>query len=111
MIGVSGKNLSEVMVKISNAIISGDTLNQRTLDTIGMALALVGTIVSMAGVIYNNCLLWHIVAMQVWVISNAIFAGYFYGRIKCWWDGGLPDILLCLNYVVMLVTGIYGLMQ
>lgn len=64
----------------------------------------------MLGVYYNNCLLDHVTAMIVWAFSNAIFVVYFYGRLKGKWDGGLPDALLCVNYIVMLITGIYGLL-
>jgi hypothetical protein len=47
--------------------------------------------------------------MEWWCVSNTIFVVYFYGRLKGQWDGGIPDALLCINYAVMLVSGIYGL--
>jgi hypothetical protein len=49
--------------------------------------------------------------MWLWVPSNTIFAIYFYGRANDLWDGGLSDSLLCLNYLVMLVSGVWGLMH
>jgi hypothetical protein len=81
------------------------------IKNIGLDLATVGTIISMIGVLYNNALLDHITAMWLWVPSNTIFAIYFYGRANDLWDGGLSDTLLCLNYLVMLVSGVWGLMM
>jgi len=62
-------------------------------------------------VIANNIFLAHTLAMTIWVPSNAIFVIYFYGRSKDWWDGGLSDKMLCANYLIMLASGIYGLVQ
>jgi hypothetical protein len=91
--------------------VGSDIIDQRYLDTIGTTLAICGTFISMIGVCYNNVFLEHTTAMWVWTISNTIFVGYFYGRLKGSWDGGLPDFLLCLNYIVMLITGLYGLLR
>jgi hypothetical protein len=79
-------------------------------ENIGLDLAVIGTAISIIGVIWNNIFLLHYTAMQFWFISNLIFVAYFYGCSANWWDGGIPDKLLCINYVVMLVTGVYGLM-
>lgn len=78
---------------------------------IGLDLVVVGSCISCIGVIANNILLNHILAMQIWVISNFIFIVYFYGRGSNWWDGVLSDRVMCLMYVVMFVSGIWGLMQ
>jgi hypothetical protein len=78
-------------------------------ENIGLDLAVIGTIISIMGVIWNNIFLSHYAAMQFWFISNLIFVVYFYGRSKGYWDGNISDSLLCLNYAVMLITGIYGL--
>ena len=78
-------------------------------ENIGLDLAVLGTVISIVGVVANNIFLLHYIAMMVWLFSNLIFIVYFYGRAKDWWDGGIPDMLLCINYIVMLVTGIFGL--
>jgi hypothetical protein len=78
---------------------------------LGLDLAVFGTAISIIGVIYNNVFLEHTTAMWIWVFSNAIFVVYFWGRTQKIWDGGLSDGLLCMNYVVMLVTGLWGLMK
>jgi hypothetical protein len=78
---------------------------------IGLDLAVIGSAVSIAGVLVNNVFLMHVLAMWIWVPSNALFVLYFYGRSRDWWDGGLSDKMLCINYIVMLLSGVWGLMQ
>ena len=82
-----------------------------TLKDIGLDIALVGFIISCIGVLENNVFLDHIGAMLWWVPINAIFCLYFFGRSKGYWDGGVSDWLLCLNYAFMLVSGVWGLKQ
>jgi hypothetical protein len=77
---------------------------------VGLALVLCGTTISVIGVVLNNLLLNHIAAMQVWSVSNLLFAIYFYGRYKGWWDGRVSDEIMCGLYVFMLVSGLWGLM-
>ena len=78
---------------------------------IGLDLAVIGSAISIIGVLFNNLFLMHHTAMQVWVIGNLIFVVYFYGRWRCWWDGGVSNVVMCIMYVVMLVSGLWGLMQ
>ena len=78
---------------------------------IGLPLVIVATIITSLGVIANNICLDHIMAMQIWMFSNAIFAGFFYGRSRQWWDGSLSDMIMCWMYLMMLGSGIYGLWQ
>lgn len=82
-----------------------------TPDFIGTTISAVGAAVSVCGVIANNILLDHIVAMQVWVLSNLLLMVWAYGFYKKWWDGGLSGAALCLMYAFMLVSGVWGLMQ
>lgn len=77
---------------------------------LGADLAVLGSIISAIGVIANNGLLSHILAMQIWAISNPLMAIYFYGNMKGWWDGKLSSSALCLLYILFTVTGLYGLM-
>jgi len=78
---------------------------------IGLDLVVIGSTISIIGVLANNVFLLHITAMQIWVLSNLIFAAFFYGRWKQWWDGGLADEVMCGMYLVMLVSGVWGLCQ
>ena len=78
---------------------------------LGLPLPIIGTTISILGVVYNNIFLLHITAMWIWMFSNALFVVYFGGRSKGWWNGGFSDGFLCLNYSIMLVSGAYGLMQ
>lgn len=81
-------------------------------DTIvGNVMVITATIISATGVFYNNVLLDHIVAMQVWALSNILLAAFFYGQYKGWWNGGLPSAILCGFYIFCFITGIYGLVQ
>lgn len=83
-----------------------------TIDTrnIGLDLAVIGSAISIVGVLLNNVFLLHREAMLVWVVSNIILMGYFYGHWKDWWNGGLSSEVICLMYAVMLVSGVWGLM-
>jgi hypothetical protein len=77
----------------------------------GLFIAAVGLAISMAGVIANNLLLDHILAMQIWIPSNTLYCIYFFGRTRGWWNGHIGDGLMCVNYAFMLASGIWGLMQ
>ena len=82
-----------------------------TLKDVGLDIAVIGFLISLAGVIANNLVLLHTTAMLIWCPSNAIFCLYFFGRAKGYWDGGVSDWLMCLNYAFMLASGIWGLKQ
>lgn len=79
------------------------------IENVGLDLAVFGSAISIIGVLSNNILLNHILAMQIWVFSNLIFVVYFYGRYKNWWDGGISNMVMCFMYVVMLMSGLWGL--
>ena len=78
---------------------------------LGTDLAFIGMLISCAGVLANNIMLDHILAMVIWVPSNTIFIVYFFGRTRGWWNGHIGDGVMCINYLVMLVSGIWGLFQ
>jgi hypothetical protein len=80
-------------------------------ENIGLDLAVIGSAISIIGVLLNNIFLMHHEAMMVWVASNTILMVYFYGNWKGLWDGGLSSEVICLTYAVMLVSGGWGLMQ
>lgn len=77
----------------------------------GLIIATIGSLITSTGVVANNILLDHVLAMTIWVPSNAIFTIYFYGRMKEWWNGHLSDAVMCATYALMLVSGILGLIQ
>jgi hypothetical protein len=82
-----------------------------SIKDLGLDLAALGFLVSMAGVVENNLLLNHLAAMIIWCPSNTINTIYFYGRAKDMWDGGLSNWLYCISYAAMLVSGVWGLKQ
>ena len=76
---------------------------------LGADIAVIGSIISGIGVVANNVFLDHILAMQIWVVSNALLLLWSYGLYKNWWNGGISGLALCLMYLLMLVSGVYGL--
>lgn len=74
-------------------------------------LAVIGSIVSCIGVIWNNIFLDHVAAMQIWALSNLILLCWSFGLWKKWWDGGLSGLVLCLMYAFYTVTNVYGLVM
>ena len=82
----------------------------RTQD-LGLDLAVLGSIISIIGVILNNIFLMHREAMMVWCVSNVLLMVYFYGHWKGWWDGSISSEVIFVMYVVMLVSGVWGLLN
>jgi hypothetical protein len=78
---------------------------------VGNVMVIVATIISATGVLYNNIFLSHTISMVIWSVSNFMFAAFFYGQYKQWWNGGLPSAILCGFYIFCFITGIWGLMQ
>ena len=78
---------------------------------VGLDLAVSGSVISAIGVFYNNVLLDHTMAMWLWIPSNFLFVIYFSGRARNWWDGGISDTVMCGLYLMMLLSGVYGLMK
>ena len=84
-------------------------LQPQTLPTIGTALAVSGTIISVCGVAANNILLDHISAMLIWRFSNIIFVGFFYGQWKGYWNGGVSSFVMMILNSVFSITNEVGL--
>jgi len=76
---------------------------------IGSLLAVIGSGVSIIGVIANNVFLAHHEAMIAWGFSNIILLVFFLGQYKSWWNGALSSATLCILYFIFTVTGFYGL--
>lgn len=76
---------------------------------LGLDLTLAGLVVSVIGTLYNNILLDHLTAMLIWRWSNILFATYFIGRWKCWWDGRVSDGLMAILYISYIITNELGL--
>ena len=78
-------------------------------NQIGDTLVISGSIISLFGIIANNYYLNHILAMQIWFLSNPILMTWSIGLMLKKWDGGLPALALVLTYGIAFVTGAYGL--
>ena len=79
------------------------------IKNIGLDLAVMGSCISIIGVLILNLSHDYRTAMLVWAFSNAIFVIYFQGREKGWWIDALADRVMKWMYVVMLVSGVWGL--
>lgn len=82
-----------------------------SIKDIGLDVAVIGSIVSCVGVIANNLMLDHILAMQIWMFSNIILLVWSYGLWKNWWNGGISGMVLCGMYAFYAVTNVWGLMH
>lgn len=75
----------------------------------GQFLAVTGALISMAATIINNVFLLHVLAMQVWAISNPLMFVYFIGLYFKKWDGGLSLLAMIVMYGLYIITNNYGL--
>lgn len=80
-------------------------------NDIGSALAIIGTIISIVGTIANNVWHRHILAMQIWAVSNVMLLAWSIGNYYNFWSGGLSGISLSIMYFIFTVSGIYGLVK
>lgn len=76
---------------------------------IGLALAVIGSAISITGALVNNLLLDHILAMQIWRFSNFILLAWAFGTYKQWFNGGLSAAALCCMYAIFTITNEIGL--
>ena len=86
-------------------------MNQKHLSYIGTVLTLFGALVSCIGVYANNIMLDHILAMQIWRVSNFILLVWSVGLWRKWWDGGIAGIPLIAMYAWYCCTNEWGLWQ
>jgi len=75
----------------------------------GQTLAVTGALISMAATIINNVFLLHVLAMQVWAVSNQLMFVYFIGLYFKKWDGGLSLLAMIVMYGLYIITNNYGL--
>lgn len=80
-----------------------------TSELVGATLAISGTFISCLGVVANNLILDHIMAMYVWRISNIILFFWAFGLYRKYWDGGISGAALCGMYAFFAITNEYGL--
>ena len=78
-------------------------------NDIGSALAIIGTIISIAGTVANNVWHKHILAMKIWMVSNILLVAWSIGNTLDYWSGGLSGIALTIMYSIFTISGGYGL--
>jgi len=89
----------------------GETINVFQSEDYGLDLAVIGSVISCLGVVANNLMLDHILAMQIWMFSNIFLLAWSFGLWKGWWDGGLSGLVLFLMYGFYSITNAWGLMH
>lgn len=47
-------------------------------------------------------------AFCIWMFSNSIFVGYFYGIHKKWWEVNMGAVAMILMYIFFFCTATYG---
>jgi len=87
----------------------GLPISRDQLSGIGADLAVVGAIISCFGVVSNNVLLNHVLAMQIWAISNPILFIWAFGLYRHWWHDGLSGAAVAIMYAIFTATNLYGL--
>lgn len=80
-------------------------------NRIGMVLAVTGSSLSLLGGVANNLLLNHVVAMQLWAISNPLLLLFIMGVYDGKWKNGIGLLFVGGSYAFFFVTGILGLMK
>ena len=80
-------------------------------NNVAIFLVIIASIISTLGVVSNNVMLDHVLAMRIWRWSNIIFWAYFFGRWRKWWDGGIPDAIMTGLYTLYIITNELGLHQ
>ena len=78
-------------------------------NTLGNVLAVSGAILSVAGILVNNVLLNHLLAMQLWLASNPVLMIWAVGVMLKQWNGGLSIQAIAVMYFIAFVSGAYGL--
>lgn len=78
-------------------------------NSIGIILAVTGSILSVTGALINNLALDHVLAMWFWMFSNPILFGWAYGYIRGYWADGISVEALAIMYVIFTITNFYGL--
>lgn len=88
--------------------ISGKNKLQATTGTI---ILISGTIVSIAGVLANNLMLDHTLAMRIWTFSNILLFVWAVGFWRKWWTNGIGALFLVVMYAIYIITNEIGLMN
>jgi hypothetical protein len=78
-------------------------------NTLGNILAISGSILSVTGILVNNILLNHLLAMQLWLASNPLLMIWSIGVMLKQWNGGLSIKAIAVMYFIAFVSGAYGL--
>lgn len=79
------------------------------LSLIGPTLAILGSIISIIGALYNN--LWHDHhgAMEWWMVSNVLLLVWATGLAAGIWNGGISGMALVVMYLIFAVSNWWGI--
>ena len=76
---------------------------------IGLLIATTASIIALYGVWLFNQRGDYTGARCVWMVSNPMFALYFFGRVFLWWDGGLGDAAMFVYSALMALSNFRGM--
>lgn len=79
------------------------------IEYIGPALAIVGSLLAIAGSFVNSVWLDHLSAMRCWRVSNLILFVWGLGFLANLWDGGLSMLAVVVMYLVFFVSTEVGI--
>jgi hypothetical protein len=79
------------------------------LDLTGVAISILGSCISVYGVITNNIFLDHVSAMFIWRWSNILLASYFFGDWIGWWNSRISSGIMFGLYLLFAITNEIGL--
>ena len=78
-------------------------------DLTGVAISILGSCISVYGVITNNIFLDHVSAMFIWRWSNILLATYFLGDWQGWWNCKISSGIMFGLYLLFAITNEIGL--
>jgi hypothetical protein len=76
---------------------------------VGQTLVIAGSATSIVGALANNLLLDHLLAMQIWQVSNLLLVMWAIGFWRRWWTNGIGAIALIVMYSTFFISNEIGL--
>lgn len=79
------------------------------IQIIGSGLAVLGSVISIVGALFNNIWHDHRGAMEWWMISNILLLIWAAGLMAGVWNGGVSALALVVMYLIFAVSNWWGM--